>query len=306
MLGNSNQLDSLAADTRSIARAIAEHWIDGKHNAANNTEKHATWLDSAGTHAEDVSTAAEAVAAAFDKAKVHTPTPHEFADARADIAEANRINDMTGGLMHGRVVAAMSHYAQLQADAVAAMTEYHAEATAALAHIDEPLKPAPPIAGGIPAGHLATMTDADRAALRDYTGDGYQDLNAALRSGILTPDQQARIDAINRALAKLPDYQGIVVRGTDLPQDVLDRYQPGSTVTERAFTSTTTDPAVAGGDFPGNTEFRILSQAGTDVSPYSAYPHESEILFGSGTDFYVQDRFVDPATAKTVIVMIQR
>ncbi|EIT90869.1 MULTISPECIES: ADP-ribosyltransferase [Mycobacteroides] len=147
----------------------------------------------------------------------------------------------------------------------------------------------------------------DLLAMADYTGDGYRELNTALRSGTLDASQQARIDAINNALAKMPKYEGPVFRGTDLPADVLARYQPGTVVTESAFTSTSTNAAIAkSADFAGNVEFRIISNSGRDVSAVSNFAHEQEILFSSGSKFYVASRNIDPATGRTIIEMIQR
>jgi hypothetical protein len=119
--------------------------------------------------------------------------------------------------------------------------------------------------------------------------------------------QQARIDALHGALKKLPTYEGPVVRGTDLPPEVLDQYQPGQVVTESAFTSTTTDPAVARSPtFTGNVEFRIMSSSGRDISSLSMFPHEQEILFPPDTEFEVISRTEDPLTGRTIIVMAER
>ncbi len=85
--------------------------------------------------------------------------------------------------------------------------------------------------------------------------------------------QPGRVDALNQALAKLPPHHGPVFRGTHLPDGELARYQPGVVVTERAFVSTSVDPAVARfAAFAGNVEFKILSKTGRDISSYSAFP----------------------------------
>jgi hypothetical protein len=88
---------------------------------------------------------------------------------------------------------------------------------------------------------------------------------------------------------------------------VLARYQPDAVVTERAFLSTSVEPAVAQSSaFAGNVEFRILSKAGRDISSFSTFPTEREVLFPSGTQFYVVDRTSDPATGRTIIEMLER
>jgi hypothetical protein len=160
-------------------------------------------------------------------------------------------------------------------------------------------------------GHSAAATDAmtsdDLLALADYTGLGSEDLNFALRSDAVDTSQLARIEAINTALTKLPAYDGPVFRGTDLPSEVIAQYQPGEVITEDAFLSTSTDPAVARSpEFEGNVEFRILSSTGRDISSFSMVSDEQEVLFRVGAKFYVLDRIVDPLTGKTIIEMIER
>ena len=151
------------------------------------------------------------------------------------------------------------------------------------------------------------LTSDDLSALADYTGSGYQDLNEALRSGALDASQHARVEALNRALEKLPAYQGPVIRGTNLPPEVLAQYRPGEVITEDAFLSTTTNPAVARSQvFSGNVEFRIMSSSGRDISSVSMFPGEQEILFPAGTRFYILSKTMDPVTGRTVIRMAER
>jgi hypothetical protein len=177
-------------------------------------------------------------------------------------------------------------------------------------HNREPGGPSPHEAhdgGGEHPGLTPDLTTNDLSALADYTGNGFRDLNDALRRDALDASQLARVEAINNALDKLPPYEGPVVRGTNLPEEVLDRYQPGQVITEDAFLSTTTNVAVARSPaFDGNVEFIIMSSTGRDVSPFSLVPHEQEVLFRSGTSFYVVSKVVDSLTGKTIIRMIER
>jgi hypothetical protein len=156
-----------------------------------------------------------------------------------------------------------------------------------------------------PNPHVPFNSD-DLAALADYTGPGYQDLNDALRNGTVDASQAARVDALNRALEKLPAYEGPVIRGSDIPAEVLERYKPGSVITELGFVSTTMNPAVAQlPTFVGNVEFQIMSTSGRDISSFSMFPGEQEILFPPGTKFYVVDKVVDPVTGTTIIEMVE-
>jgi hypothetical protein len=159
-----------------------------------------------------------------------------------------------------------------------------------------------------PVAHAAQpLTSEDLSALNNYTGLGHDDLNDALRNETVDPSQQARVDALNRALDKLPPYEGPVVRGTDLPPDVLAQYQPGAAVTEPAFFSSSTNPAVPQSTaFAGNVEFRVLSRTGRDISSFSMFPTEQEVLFPTAVTFYVLDRRSDPLTGITIIEMIEQ
>ncbi len=157
---------------------------------------------------------------------------------------------------------------------------------------------------------FANIPTDDLVALRGYTDDvinpatglrDYQAMNQALRGG--DPAQLAQYDAYIRsatsALNQLPPNPGTVFRGANLPPDVLDNYRVGETVTERAFTSTSSDPAQS---FPG-TQFVINSTSGRNVAGASAIPSESEILFRPGTQFEVLRVDVDAATGVRTVFM---
>jgi hypothetical protein len=158
-------------------------------------------------------------------------------------------------------------------------------------------------------GADSTFTADDEAAVWYYTTEAYRKLNGYLRNpdAFSAADQaslQASADQVSVGLSHLPNFEGQTYRGVDfsaLPPSVAEQYQPGSVVTEAAFTSTTTDVGVATGGFNGDTLMIIEGQSGTDVAPYSQYPDESEILYDKGTDFLVTDRVYDPTIGKTVI-----
>ncbi|MBF6397797.1 hypothetical protein IU438_18565 [Nocardia cyriacigeorgica] len=153
------------------------------------------------------------------------------------------------------------------------------------------------------------LTDDDEIAINSYSGMGFKDLNDVLRNPHVdpTPDQQKRIDALNNALDKLPNHEGPVVRHTNLPPEVLDKYQKDAVITEDAFTSSSRNPKGANELWPeaSNVEMQIISKTGKDVAPYSKSPEEMEVLFKSGTRFNVMDRYVDPVSGRTVIRMAE-
>jgi uncharacterized protein YukE len=154
------------------------------------------------------------------------------------------------------------------------------------------------------------LSPADRAAIDDYTGSGYRDINGHLRNPDnpnLTPAQraelQARADAVSEALEKLPARPGTTYRGVELNDDLLSRYQPGQVVTERGFTSTSTNPNVANQNFDGNTMMVVTGRSGRDMEAHTAVPGESEILYNQGTNFRVLSKTWDNDLKKWVIVL---
>ncbi|MFX0573326.1 ADP-ribosyltransferase [Nocardia nepalensis] len=152
------------------------------------------------------------------------------------------------------------------------------------------------------------LTDEEYAAISRYTGNGYKDLNEALRSGNLTEEQAARVRELNQALDKVPNFEGEVSRKVQLPQNVIDSYKIGEDTTETAFTSTSR--FAESNKFDGNTEFTIISKTGKPIENMSNYgpwsgQNEGEILFKSGTKFRCVDKGVDPATMRTVITLVE-
>jgi hypothetical protein len=140
----------------------------------------------------------------------------------------------------------------------------------------------------------------DLEALRGYTGPQYVEINEALRGQrSMTPELREQIDAATRALDRMPDHRGIVFRGENAYGDTsyLDAYQPGSTVTNRAFTSADRDAA-----FPGNVVYQIESLHGKGVRDISVYGNvENEVLFRPGTSFEVLSRTME--NGQTEIIM---
>lgn len=160
------------------------------------------------------------------------------------------------------------------------------------------------VVGGYDAPDVTavTLSGDDAAALGDYTGAGYREINESLRgNAAMTSDTKERADAISKALSKIPDRPGPVFRGTTLSQEQIASYVPGAVHSEAGFTSTTSDSKAA---FPGNTLFLVISKHGKDVSPYSQYA-ESEVLFDKGADFLVTSNFYSPQEGKQVIVMME-
>lgn len=136
-------------------------------------------------------------------------------------------------------------------------------------------------------GARSEINDADRAALGDYTSHHYGEINSYNRNpASVSPsdaaDLEGRSQAISDALGKLPPHEGTVLRGGTFPEDVLERYRPGETVREDAFTSTSTNRP-----FPGNVAMTIESKTGKSIEQYTVAKGENEVLFDRGTSFKV-------------------
>ncbi|NEO85306.1 MAG: hypothetical protein F6J87_13815 [Spirulina sp. SIO3F2] len=149
------------------------------------------------------------------------------------------------------------------------------------------------------------------AGVCNYTGSRYKRMNALLRGDYKTFEENLQpgetmeealastrqdIELANSSLDKLPAYQGedgkppIVHRGSNLPPEVVDKYEPGQEVTEEAFTSTSTAAESA---YQKNTKFEIYSKNGKEIKNYSQYPNEKEVVFPPGTKFKVLEKTTD-------------
>ena len=137
-----------------------------------------------------------------------------------------------------------------------------------------------------------------RAGLDDYIGPGHREINQGLRGEVpVTPElQRQRRCGVRRAVRAAP-APGVVYRGTELTEEQLARYQPGQTVTEDAFTSSTRDPSRT---LRGNVEFTIDSVDGKDVAPFAParFAPQEEVLFDHGTRFEVLSRTMNSADRK--------
>ncbi len=149
------------------------------------------------------------------------------------------------------------------------------------------------------------LSPEDLSAIADYTGDGYSEINGALRGDDIDARMavEERAQALSDALQKLPVHEGFVFRGlqNDLTPEQVARYAPGTMVTERAFTSasTSSDEMFQG----GNVGFAIESATGRDVSEVSEYGNEREVLFDKDTSFRVESAQYDDKLGMYVIVM---
>lgn len=149
---------------------------------------------------------------------------------------------------------------------------------------------------------LEPFDAGDARAIDDYTGNTYyEDLNAHLR-GLPTSGQHsaAELDRlsgeVSAALDRLPTHDGPTLRGTNLPDGVLDTITPGQPYSDGAFSSSSLSEQTAQ-QFRGNgnTMFHIDGHSGRDVQQYSHYGSgEAEILFDKGVEFQVTRKEWNP------------
>ncbi len=170
---------------------------------------------------------------------------------------------------------------------------------------------AAPVALG-PAGFDRGGDGLDSGALETYRGETYEEINDDLRSGRTGSSHDATIKAIDVAMSHSKLANGVTVhRGVlnlDMFQDVdTSKSLVGMEYLERAYTSTTADPAVIG-DFhapkgavlniyaPAGTQAVQLSNFGPEPAPGLRRPptDEAELLLQRGLTYRVtKDHTVD-------------
>jgi hypothetical protein len=136
----------------------------------------------------------------------------------------------------------------------------------------------------------------EKVAVNAYTDNLYLNLNKMLRGFAFEPEHQKILEDLGaiifNALNKmLPKYKGLVFRGSNLTNEVLQEYvecfKSNTIILHSFFTSTSKSFFIAEKFFKGNVFFTVLSKNGLDVSSLSQYPTEEEILFNRDTNFKV-------------------
>jgi len=148
------------------------------------------------------------------------------------------------------------------------------------------------------------LTDDEAAAIVYYTLDlsghvekehnVYKLLNSQLCNRKLTESLLPYINYLLRGLQKLPNFNGTVYRGLDIPLAKLSsQYKPNNMVVWVAFTSTTKDLNImkefAAQNEKGGTWMSLEVTEGKEISCFSIFPAESEILLMPNSRFHVVD-----------------
>lgn len=136
------------------------------------------------------------------------------------------------------------------------------------------------------------LSQEESKTINTYTGQDYRRINKALNLGIYS--EEAKV--IDKALDKLPSFEGITYRGiyNDNVENLVKQYKEnkGNLVQFEAFTSSTLNENIArdvfGAKFGSSILFEIKSKEGRDISKYSHMPNEKEILFKTSSVFKIQ------------------
>lgn len=134
------------------------------------------------------------------------------------------------------------------------------------------------------AGLEQHLTPEEAVGVIAYTGSHYRGVNDQLRKGQMTVPQYKLMKSINAGLDKMPPYQGTTYRKASLSPEQFALYKPGMVVEERGFTSTSKNKNV----WSGSHQYTVHGKSGRDVQKISNYHNEAEVLFKSGTRFYVE------------------
>lgn len=166
----------------------------------------------------------------------------------------------------------------------------------------------------IGSGALPALTQAEREAIDDWVRGNPYVINGHLR-GTLPPGEaafydyatawpkrttthpanlNARIAAINNAMNRLPDYNGVTYRRSGYANVNVYRpggISPGDYVSESGFLASSTvkggEGAAAGWGSRQEVYFAIKGVHGKDISSFSKIQGEREVLFASGTIFKI-------------------
>lgn len=144
-------------------------------------------------------------------------------------------------------------------------------------------------------GTVRALTAAERSAVLQYKSSESYKVNTKLRDGIaLTEAEQTMVDEIDRALEKLPRYEGTVYRrmsfdmeGQEALDAFLTQYEAGAVVRSKAYLSSSTEQD--GYPVEGNlTVLQVITgHNGRDLDGIGNN-FEREVLFPRNTRFYIE------------------
>jgi len=134
------------------------------------------------------------------------------------------------------------------------------------------------------------LTPDEESAIMRYIGSDSYKINEPLRNGTeLTQDQKEWVEVLDRALEKMPVYEGEVTRslsfqlqGKEALREFLDEYKIGNIKAYKAYTSTTVGNTY---NSNGEVQIKIISKTGRDIRRFNEV--EQEILFERNKKFKI-------------------
>lgn len=137
-----------------------------------------------------------------------------------------------------------------------------------------------------------SLTYDEESAIMKYIGSESYILNDTLRRGIEPTDEQKRwVNTLDKALEKMPKYEGIVTRSLDFRrtynnelEKFLEAHNIGEIVEYPSYTSTTT-----GVIYNPNGEVQLIINSKSGRNIIAMNKGEKEILFKRNTRFKVKE-----------------
>ena len=183
----------------------------------------------------------------------------------------------------------------------------------------------------IPKSPFGKLTEIERYVIGEYVEWGYQEFNRFLATRKLEAfnndsDQvvdsvtQAKVRTLAAALKKLPQYEGLVLRGEVQPinselelKKKLSYLRKGQIFLAKNFLSSSADRSADAENQYGQLliQYKIESKNGRFIGPMSSRFYEHEVLFQPYTQFLVTDiqkveiDINDPARRFQYIIMMK-
>lgn len=134
---------------------------------------------------------------------------------------------------------------------------------------------------------ITSLFSSKNVHLKEYLkgSQNYLEIQKKILNEIpLTSHEKSLVEKINVALDELTSFKGRVFRNEYLPDEILEKYEPGEIIQRQTFISTSKEWIQS---FGGNTMLIIRSKNGKDVTKLSPWKEESEVLFKTNSNFKV-------------------
>jgi hypothetical protein len=148
-----------------------------------------------------------------------------------------------------------------------------------------------------------TFDSKEISAVKDYQGTHYRDINQGMRYNKLSPENQQRVELMNKALGK-SKLESDVVLYRGIPEKYANQLIKSNTMTDLGFQSTTTkindavEFASMGGAKYNNNVVRFTAKKGTSALNLGS-GGENEILLKPSKYKFVSEKIVTAPSGDT-------